>query len=123
MVQLVVARAEAHQVPCLGYATVLPVPHVMHLNVAGAATGNPASLVPVLDEAAQAQRNSVLAAAVSDGDVVALPHRPDQAVAEQIVADRRWERHAVGELRCSGVGVQMNVRHESLTAIDRRSVE
>ena len=93
MVESMVVRAQADQVPGFGDAVVFPVDDVVHFEeVAGVAAGYGAAAVAVFDDPSGAVGHDVLAAADRDRHTVVEQHRGDAAVAGDVLADGVGER-------------------------------
>ena len=86
VVQAMVGRALAAEVPAFGDPAVLPVREVVDVQAAlGATTGHPTAAVALLDELAKAIVDRALAGEDVHGRAVAFQHHPAGGIAAQVV--------------------------------------
>lgn len=111
MMETMVLRAQAHQVPGVGRPSVDPVPDVVDLHepVVGA-TRHPAPAVAPHHHPPGALGHDPLCPPDREGHTVALPHRLDRAVAHEPIADVRGQQPTIGRRRVRTRDVDVHPR-------------
>jgi hypothetical protein len=109
VVEAMVMRAQADQVPGVGGPAVFPVDDVVDFEDVGlGAAGNSAALVAKYDEAAGSFGDGAAGAADRDRDAALDEGGGDQAVTGDVAADRFGQVRSVG-VGAAAVGAEVNV--------------
>ena len=117
VVEAVVSRAEAQQVPGVGGTVCRPVDDVNHFDEPiMTAAGNAAAAIAVFDDSARALGHDVLRAAHRDRTAFLTPDRADQRVARDALGGRCGNRSATSIGR-TPVEVEVDVDPEAIASI------